>query len=214
MATLRRTFTGEGGELRLLDRQSAGILIVLGGVAFILWYRTRSEAQRAALAATGTSPTPATGGGSGLGSTGVLGGSVQGVGSLLTGQRISQEANAFVGQSTQGLPGYPRRACASWVSEVLSNLGLINACYPSVSGLEGAVSSAGATVAAPLGTSTSSYSNLQPGDVVFFADASGLRHTAIYQGGGNVIGNLSSTGKVGSAPLSAFGSAYEAYRFQ
>lgn len=178
------------------DRGFAGLLLIAAAIYGAIWYYRRRGTFNATQGFTVDTP---------------LAGKVQ-VGSR--GAQIEQEAEESIGKSTAGLPGYPRRACASWISEILSRLGIIKGCFPSVSGLAAEVKSKGAQLIAPKGTSVSDYSNLQPGDIVFFMDQFGLRHAAEYAGEGNVIGNSSSLGKVEKTPMEAFGyPSYEAYRF-
>lgn len=129
------------------------------------------------------------------------------------GQAIGTRARAFLGRPTsQFNPQFPRRACASFVSETLVSLGLMSAEDPRCSGILSKLPGLGArrVGSGPAGTIAT-----QIGDLIFFRDSAGrVRHVEIAGGGGVSIGTSSATQTVGERPIGSRGFPFiDVFRF-
>jgi len=116
------------------------------------------------------------------------------------GKAIAERARAFLGAPTsQFNPKYPRRACASFVSETLVSLGLMKAEDPRCSGIASSLPGLGAL---KVGSGPAGTTPTRMGDIIFYRDRNGvIKHIEIAGGGGSSIGTSSSQQKVGERPI-------------
>lgn len=114
------------------------------------------------------------------------------------GERLVAAARATLGRPNADFwPADPNRACASYVSTILQQVGLIDREIPTCTSLQAQLGRVGATEV---------QGEPQAGDVVFFYSRDGkLRHTEIAAGGGQSIGTSSREGEVGERAISRRG---------
>lgn len=177
----------------------ADVIAMVLGALFAIWLVRTGRARRVA----GTPADPVGRASEATGSTGAFPVATPKLPSQV-GKAISERARAFLGSSTSKFnPQFPRRACSSFTSEVLVQLGLMDREHPRCVDLMTALSGRGATRVGrgPAGTTPT-----QTGDIIFFRDSAGIvRHVEIAGGGGGSIGTSSSQQTVGERPIGSRG---------
>jgi hypothetical protein len=120
------------------------------------------------------------------------------------GKAIAERAKHFLGAPTSQFNAqYPRRACSSFTSEILVQLGLMDREHPRCVDLMASLSGKGAT---KVGSGPAGTTPTREGDIIFFRDKNGVvRHVEIAGGGGASIGTSSSQQKVGQRPIGSRG---------
>lgn len=182
--------------------RQADVIAVTIGALLAIWLVRTGRLQRLA----GTASDPVMKAFEATGSTGAFPApslTLPGISSQ-KGRAIGERARTFIGASSaQFNPQFPRRACASFVSEILVSLGLMSAEDPRCRGIVGQLPGLGARriASGPAGTTPT-----QVGDLIFFRDGGGvIRHVEIAVGGGRSVGTSSSQQRVGERPIGSRG---------
>lgn len=188
----------------------ADVIAMTLGALFAIWLVRTGRARRVA----GSSADPVIQAFEATGSTGAFPGapSAPSIPSQ-KGRAIAERARAFIGSPTARFnPQFPRRACSSFTSEILVQLGLMDREHPRCVDLMASLSGRGA---AKVGGGAAGLTPTRTGDIIFFRDASGrVRHVEIAAGGGRSIGTSSSQQRVGERPIGSRGFPFiDVFRF-
>lgn len=180
--------------------RQADVIALSVGALFVIWLVRTGRASRIKA---GTSADPVMQAFEATGSTGAFPAAPPSLTSQ-KGKAIAERARAFVGTPTSQFNAqYPRRACSSFTSEILVQLGLMNRDHPRCVDLMANLPGKGAT---KVGSGPAGTTQTRIGDIIFFRDSSGrVKHVEIAGGGNTSIGTSSSQQKVGERPIGSRG---------